>query len=142
MRSLERLIDPALVARCQHIRHLTARLWESLPPEFLGNCMVIGSDDGIISIVGENAAWATRLRFFEPQILEVFHKAGTPCSRLRVSVRPLPADPLAQRPPPPSRPSPPAPESVKALRQLAEDEAHPELSAALQRLARRFDPRV
>lgn len=133
MRPLDRYLHPDLVARCQSIRRLTARLWAVLPPEFKGHPVVVGCEDGILSILVDSPAWATRLRFAEPQILRRFSLEDPGCRRLKIIVRPGSAPREATRR---SRRAPLSEDSARALRHLAETVDDPQLEQALRRLVR------
>jgi hypothetical protein len=90
----------------------------------------------VLTLGTDSQAWASRLRFLEPQILQSARDAGLPPAR-RVRLR---VDPT-WRPAPTPRPdaAPPArtPAAGAALAALAAGEPSPALAAALRRLARR-----
>ncbi|MDH3451654.1 MAG: DUF721 domain-containing protein [Gammaproteobacteria bacterium] len=134
MRPLDRFLDPRLVVRCQTIRRLTAELWEILPPEFQSHAVVVGCEKGIMSILVDSPAWATRLRFIEPQILHHFSAGDPRCERLKILVRPDFSAP--RETPRGTRRAPLSRANAQALLHLAETVDDPQLAQALQRLVR------
>ena len=126
MRPLDRFLNPKLVVRCQTIRRLTAELWELLPAEFHGHSVVVGCEAGIISILVDSPAWATRLRHF--------NTGDRRCERLKILVRPdfsapreaprgVVREPLSQA-------------NAQALLHLAATVDDPQFAQALRRLVR------
>lgn len=134
MRPLDRFIRPELVVRCQTLRRLTAELWENLPLEFQGHAVVVGCDAGILSVLVDSPAWATRLRFIEAQIVRHFRVADPPCGRLKILVRPHFSAPRETPRPVPREPIGEA--SAHALLHLAATVDDPQFAQALRRLAR------
>ncbi len=134
MRPLDQYLHPDLVARCQSIRRLTAELWAALPPEFKGHPVVVGCEAGTLSILVDSPAWATRLRFAEPQILRRFGGGDPPCRRLKIIVRPGESAP--REAPQGDRRARLSRTSAQALRHLAETVDDPQLAQALRRLVR------
>lgn len=134
MRPLDRFLNPELVVRCQTIRRLTAELWELLPVEFHGHSVVVGCEAGIMSILVDSPAWATRLRFSEAQILRHFNTGDRRCERLKILVRP---DFSAPRETPRGVAREPlSGAAAQALLHLAETVDDPQLAQALRRLVR------
>ena len=135
IRSLDSFLDSRLVSRSQRLRRLTAELWEQLPPDLHGHCVVVGCDDEILSVLTDNSAWATRLRFMEPQLIAHFRNATPACTRLKIVVRPAIEDPHTTRA---RTERAPLSASVKrGLDALADEIDDESLRAALKRLSRR-----
>jgi hypothetical protein len=134
MRPLDRFLDPDLVARCQTIRRLTAELWEILPAEFQTHAVVVGCNSGIMSILVDSPAWATRLRFIEAQILRRLRTGDPPCERLKILVRP--GFSASRETPQGVHRAPLTRAAALALLDLAATADDPRLARALQRLAR------
>jgi hypothetical protein len=123
-----------MVVRCQTIRRLTAELWEILPAEFQTHVVVVGTNSGIMSILVDSPAWATRLRFIEGQILRRFRTGDPPCARLKILVRPGFSPP--RETPQGVHRAPLSRGTASALLDLAATADDPRLTLALQRLAR------
>ncbi len=124
-----------MVVRCQTIRRLTAELWELLPLEIQGHAVVVGCEAGIMSILVDSPAWATRLRFSEAQILRHFNTGDRRCERLKILVRPDFSAPRAT--PQGVIREPLSGATAQALLHLAETVDDPQFAQALRRLVRR-----
>jgi len=122
----------ALAAEAQRLEALRRRLLRCLPAEAAPHCLGADLKDGALTLFMDSGAWATTLRYRQPELLAAVHQTlDAPCHTLRCKVLP---DPL------PGLPPKPAPKSLSAdTRQLlastAEGIVDPALAAALRRLA-------
>ena len=95
---------------------------------------VISLDEGRLLLGANHAAVAARLRQREPTLVSHLVARGWPVSSVRFRPPRMPDGPAT----PPARPKGvPQADAVLALRRLADQVRHPELSKALQRFARR-----
>lgn len=97
---------------------------------------------GLLFVHVNTPAWASRLRHEKPGILDLLRKSPPFRDIADIRFRVIPVDPATARAPGPVRPSRLSGKAAKVVAQTAANIAHPELRAALERLARRAgDPR-
>jgi hypothetical protein len=112
-----------------------AALRRALPADLAAHLSAAHLRDATLIVVADGPAWATRLRFLEPE-LKAALDARTRRVVRRITVRVGP-------PPPPPRPAAPPPArplsaaARAALEAGAAEVSDPKLAAALRRLARR-----
>ena len=106
---------------------LMDQLIAQLPSAIRPHCLGARLDEDTLVVLADSAAWATRLRYEVPRVLDQF---GARNLRIRV----VPAD---KQPPDKARAQPSLPaEAAKALEQTAETVDDPELATVLRRLAK------
>ncbi|MCB1877563.1 MAG: DUF721 domain-containing protein [Chromatiales bacterium] len=139
-RSVSRLLrqDSGPLARLRsgleiHERNLALireQLPETLRPQVLG----VSHNAGQLRILVSSPLWATRLRYLEARLLEVWHElGGETCTRVKTRVQPIQAGPDHK----PRRATPLSSNSASNLNTIAEGVTDPALRVALARLARR-----
>lgn len=112
-----------------------AALRRALPADLAAHLVGAQQRDAELLIVADGPAWATRLRFLEPELKAALDaRTRRVVRRVVVRVGPPPAPPRPAAPPP-SRPLSPA--ARAALEAGAAQVSDPRLAAALRRLARR-----
>ena len=131
----------ALVRRAGDNQDLHDAVRALLPDPLVAEVRAVHAEDDMLVVVASSSAWATRLRFVAPRLLEQLRARDdleVP-PRLKVVVR----TPTAEREtPPPPRPVPPTRAAAEALVRCAESlPADDPLRRALERLARRAGTR-
>lgn len=63
-----------LVKQAQRIQQLGRKLESRLDPSFQGNFTLANINDGVATILANSSAWATRLRYHIPDILDELAK--------------------------------------------------------------------
>lgn len=112
-----------------------AALRRALPADLAAHLSAAHLRDATLIVVADGPAWATRLRFLEPELKAALDaRTRRVVRRVTVRVGPPPAAPRAPGPKP-SRPLSAA--ARAALEAGAEQVTDPRLAAALRRLARR-----
>jgi hypothetical protein len=127
---------PRLVKRAQALQALDDRLGEYLTPLLKSHCTVAALRDDILVINAHSPAWATRLRYLAPSILEFLHGRGESLPsfraiRIRVS---LPEGILTAKPLP--RPQLSI-QTARHLKHIAQSIPDPDLQSILVRLSNR-----
>jgi hypothetical protein len=127
---------PRLVKRAQALQALDDRLGEYLTPLLKSHCTVAALRDDVLVINAHSPAWATRLRYLAPSILEFLHGRGEGLPsfraiRIRVS---LPEAILTAKPLP--RPQLSI-QTVMHLKHIAQSIPDPDLQSILVRLSNR-----
>lgn len=123
----------SLTARGRQIADLEHQILACLPAELSGNCRVGGISDGCLRLFTATPAWASRLRFEAPQLLQILARLGITSVR-SVQVRITPAASASSAPVHSVRLSQ---DNAKLLEQTARAIRDPRLAQALARLARR-----
>lgn len=141
--SVARLLDRVgssgihqLTDRGQRLARFERFLNEQLPPELIGRVRIGNLRDQLLILFVDSPAWAARLRFHVPQLLQQLRKHGA-IRPEKIQIRVLP-----DRSPPPvkhhhARMSAAAAESIRITARCTEDS---KLAAALERLASRGKP--
>jgi hypothetical protein len=125
-----------LVKRARALQALDDRLGEYLPPLLKSQCTVAALRDDVLVINAHSPAWATRLRYLAPSILEFLHGRGESLPsfraiRIRVS---LPEAILTAKPLP--RPQLSI-QTAMHLKHIAQSIPDPDLQSILVRLSNR-----
>jgi hypothetical protein len=128
---------PRLVKRAQALQALDDRLGEYLTPLLKSHCTVAALRDDVLVINAHSPAWATRLRYLAPSILEFLHGRGESLPsfraiRIRVSLpeeviltaKPLPRPQLSIQ-------------TARHLKHIAQSIPDPDLQSILVRLSNR-----
>jgi hypothetical protein len=128
---------PRLVKRAQALQALDDRLGEYLTPLLKSHCTVAALRDDVLVINAHSPAWATRLRYLAPSILEFLHGRGEglpsfQAIRIRVSLpeeiiltaKPLPRPQLSIQ-------------TAMHLKHIAQSIPDPDLQSILVRLSNR-----
>ncbi len=93
MRPAHQLIPSRLRLRLAQTRDLDRLLQACLPEEARPHCRAGGISNGRLVVVADSAAWATRIRFQERQLLARMHTVSRGATavpeRIRVCVSPL-----------------------------------------------------
>ncbi len=138
-RSLSEATPPTISRLIQHARRLqrvASTIKELLPPALAAHCQPGNIANDTLTIYLDSSAWATKIRYFSPQLLAHLGKSPqtSQVKQIRIVVHPL----LFQRPPviPTSYRRTLSPASAALLREAAIATESPRLSAALHRLAR------
>ena len=125
-----------LVKRARALQALDDRLGEYLPPLLKSQCTVAALRDDVLVINARSPAWATRLHYLAPSILEFLHGRGEglpsfQAIRIRVS---LPEAILTAKPLP--RPQLSI-QTARHLKHMAQRISDPDLQSILVRLSNR-----
>lgn len=123
----------ALSARSRQLADLERQVLACLPADLSGHCRVGGIVDGCLRLFTATPAWASRLRFEAPKLLQTLSRQGVTSVR-SVQVR---ITPPAAAKPEPLRHIRLSQENAKLLEQTARAIRDPRLAQALARLARR-----
>jgi hypothetical protein len=91
---------------------------------------------GLLFVQVNTPAWASRLRHEKPALLELLRESPVFRDIADVRFRVVPVDPSVVHTHAPPQPSRLSGQAAKVIAQTAENIAHPELRAALERLAR------
>lgn len=123
-----------LSIQAQRLVELERQIRACLPQELAEHCQVAGIRDGCLNLFADSPAWAARLRFQEPQIIQAWRQRGGGELR-KIQVRVLPQ---AQPPRGPAKRKLTLTEAnVQLLEQTARGIPDARLAQALRRLARR-----
>ncbi len=76
-----------LVAKAQQWAQLNEQLHEILLPEIALHASVSYVEEGILVLVADSSAWATRLRFETPRLLSHFRTHTTLCGLKSIQVK-------------------------------------------------------
>lgn len=120
-------------AKARQLTDLTQRIRACLPADLADHCRVIGLREGCLRLAAESPAWAARLRFQAPRLVQQLRQRGA-ATLHTVQVQIAPA--AAPRTPPSRKPRMTA-ENARLLEQTARAIEDPGLARALTRLARR-----
>lgn len=134
MKTPANTLNPHWLKRARQNDRLGQLLQDLVPEVAFPHMQVIGIDSGILKLACDSAAWATRLRFMEPQIKRHLNAQGIEC--LGVRTRVLPDDAGKSPAKHPTRPQM-GPASGTALEEMAKTTESAALQAALERLATR-----
>lgn len=122
----------------QHVRTLqraTEIVHQCLPTPLRPHCAVANWRDGVLILTASSSAWTAKIRFYLPELKKLLLKNRELDGISEVVIR---TEVRASEPAiPPRRRAILSPESAQILRSLATHTDHPELSDALQRLAKR-----
>lgn len=127
--------NPAgLPVQARRLVEIERQVRACLPQDLAEHCQVAGIRDGCLHLFADSPAWAARLRFQEPQIIQAWRRHGSGELR-KTQVRVLPQ---AQSPRDPvTRKLTLTAANVQLLEQTARGIADSRLAQALRRLARR-----
>jgi hypothetical protein len=129
-----------LLGHASHQEAWTAQLRALLPQELASECRIGNVRDHILTVHINNAAWATRLRFLVPGLLQSLNRLAdfTTVTEIRLKVVPLVPDaPRTVQPDSTIRPPDPVP-----LLELASTVDSDGLRKALLRLAAQAETRT
>jgi len=125
-----------LVQRSRLLQHID-ELFQTHLPLFIGqHCRIVNIRDKTLVIHTDSAAWASRLRYMIPELLDYWQAdkqlSALDITEIDIKIRPLPE--VRKIPQAPSVPKISA-QSAALLRRLADSIAHPELKSVLLSLA-------
>lgn len=112
---------------------LTRAIGHALPPALATHCLHAALDGGALTLVTDSPVWASRLRFFGPELRRALAATYGPIATCRVRIQPQ-----AAAPPPGGRAGDMPHLSAATVEHLIETAAgmkDEELAAALRRLA-------
>lgn len=114
------------------LAHLQMLLEQHLQPAARPWCKVAALREGVLTLLISNAQWATHLRYQQQRLLRqlVQHPELENLTKIIVRVQPTIGE-SRQHTPPPLLPE----SAAETLRTTADTVSHPQLRAALQRLA-------
>lgn len=119
--------------KARQLADFSQQVQACLPADLAGHCRVIGLRDGCLRLATETPAWAARLRFQAPRLVQQLRQRGAvTLHTVQVHVAP----PAAPRTPPVRKLRMTA-ENARLLEQTARAIDDPGLARALARLARR-----
>ncbi|WP_022947045.1 DciA family protein [Methylohalobius crimeensis] len=122
----------ALLARARLHERLLEKIRRSLPDSIGNHCPAcVLRADGQLMLYAENAAWASRLRFYQVQLLPGVNEL-VPVTRIQVRVL-LASEGQEKAPRPVTKPGP---DAVSQLERAADASPDPQIQDSLQRLAR------
>ena len=121
------------MAQTRELEGIAQEVAAALPARLLHHCRVASRRGTQLVLQVDSPAWATRLRYQVPALLEHLQAHGWPgLTQARVRVRVGQPEPV----PPPAQRAVMSRESAELLRTVAEDCSDPDLRAAWGRLAR------
>ena len=127
-----KLLQREAEAQQSLLKQVRALLTAPLEP----HCTAARLSEGQLVLFADSSAWASRLRYLVPDILEGLRRAGVEASAIRIRVA-LESPSATQ---PPARPKQPARRlsaaNAELLLQVAASMTDPALGAALRRLGR------
>lgn len=125
-----------LVKRCQHLQKLEQQLSACLDIRSIGHCRLINVHQGELLLGVDSAAWASRLRYQIPTLLDCVRKQDGLRGLRNIRLTVLPSQETS-KPPLTRRPANLSRESALALQSCANHIEHDGLRQALERLASR-----
>lgn len=128
----------SLSAQVRQLAAFERQVKGCLPADLAEHCQVAGLRDGCLRLATDSPAWAARLRFQAPRLVQqLTHQGATGLRSVQVRIIPPTKQPM-----PPARKAHLATENAQLLEQTAEAIEDPGLAQALRRLARhRTGPR-
>lgn len=127
-----------LLGRVGLLRRLTAAIRDALPPPLARHCLAANLDGDTLVLSCDSTAWAAKLRYQLPQLLQALQgRTNLPAIRqIRVRVQPRrePVRPAVQRRATLSE------HSAAVITSVADATTDPALKAALRRLGRHAKP--
>lgn len=109
-----------------------------LPDELQPHLVGVGFEDGVLVLQIDDNLWATQLRFFEPNLLNIYRDHFPHLGLRKTKIKVLP---LAEPPEPKRKVSTsPSTEDAKAMQALANQVESKGLQAALLKLSQRAEP--
>lgn len=122
-----------IAVKARQLADLSHRVQACLPADLAEHCRVIGLRDGCLRLATETPAWAARLRFQAPRLIQQLRQRGAVALHtVQVQITPT----AARREAPARKPRMTA-ENARLLEQTARAIEDPGLARALARLARR-----
>ena len=127
-----------LVKRARALQALDDRLGEYLPPLLKSQCTVAALRDDVLVINARSPAWATRLHYLAPSILEFLHRRGEGLQSFRaIQIRvSLPEEEAILTTKPLPRPQLSI-QTARHLKHMAQRIPDPDLQSILLRLSNR-----
>ena len=119
---------------CKHIQKLNSlqtKLRDYLDPPLKQHVIIADYRQKTLVFHADSAAWATKLRYRTPEILKLFQDDLPGLQSIRIKNQP----PEAASAQPARRAAKAAPDTVQAMRQVADRIADPSLRAVLLRIA-------
>jgi len=124
--------QPSLPARVRELGELERQVQACLAPDLARHCRVAGIVQGCLRLATESPAWAARLRFQGPRLLQqLARQRGLNLNAVQVRIIPPVLEPA-----PPARRLCLTAANARLLQQTAQTIADPGLAQALSRLAR------
>lgn len=114
---------------------LLAEVRRVLPDDVAAHCVAAQARDGELVVHADAAVWATRLRYFEPRLLDSLRPSQTSLNAVRVRLL-LPQHPRAVRRSPARR----SDTAASIIHDSARETKHAGLRDALLRLSRALKP--
>jgi len=127
-----------LLSRVGLLRRITAAVRDALPASVANHCLAANIDGDTLVVGCDSSAWAAKLRYHIPQLLERL-KARTDLpalSQIRVRVQPLHEERARTE----YRRFYMSEHSAALITSIADNTADPELKAALHRLSKHAQP--
>ena len=111
----------------------TGLIRSALPGEFAGHCRGAVVEAEVVTLYVDSPAWATRLRYLAPSLLQTLSAANIGVRHCRIRVLPMGdrVEPIR----PPSRRTPVGAAASAAIHSAAQASESPDLATALERLA-------
>ncbi len=126
-----------LVAAAGRLEQVDAALAEVLDPAVRAHVRAIGLDGGILTLLADSPAWATRLRFLAPMLREELAGVG-PLERVAIVARPVSPERVLE--PPVRQAASLSEETATLLESIADGIADSALSESVRRVARHRRP--
>ena len=124
---------PSLPTRVRELGELERQVRACLAPDLARHCQVAGIVQGCLRLATESPAWAARLRFQGPRLLQqLARQRGLNLNAVQVRIVPPVSEPTR-----PARRLSLTAANARLLQQTAQTIADPGLAQALGRLARR-----
>ncbi|MDX1497063.1 MAG: DUF721 domain-containing protein [Salinisphaeraceae bacterium] len=120
-----------LLDKASQLQRLQSRLQEWLPAPLHEHVQLANIREGRLILTADSNAWASKLRYLSPDLLQRLQAAGWPCQRIEVKVAPVYAPPRIRK----IKRS--IPDSARRLLlQTADHIDDPDIAATLKKLAR------
>lgn len=133
MKFLGTHIPLPIASHLAQLQKLNRALYEFVPIEFLGHIQAAGLQNSILHIYADSPAWATKLRFYKPNIAAgLTTHMGSAIKSVRISVYPQNGDRKRHSFKKPSL----SRNSAQLVASLARSIEDPELKRALSALAK------
>jgi len=125
-----------LIRRSKQLRGLSSLVSELLGPDLAAHCQLANIEGNTLILLVASTAWATRVRYQIPQLLQNFTRCEQLSHLTDIKVR-ISAQATAPVEEPPKRRASMSKEAAFCLRHCAESISDNRLSTALQHLAKR-----
>lgn len=120
-----------LITRAAQLERLDKKFAQLLGEPLNQHVKLANIDAGVAHILADSSPWLSRLRYIQPQLVNMFAELGVPVTKVQTRINP----PQTGFQPPPTRAKDIPDEARDLLKSLAEQQKDPALKKSLLRLS-------